>query len=196
MSLVAEFPDRAPVVLSGIAGDDPQPTWPGGDTRAADGQVAAYSAPGSAATHAYCARPRSATGANMTDAMAYRGHTVRIDASRWRFPNLRRNHSLRSSSHGGAGRSDTSTIGSLMGIFAVRELLRRAVPKVVLRGLRRVRILASRPPKISAMLNWNSQRGEVAEWSIAPASKAGVPLRVPGVRISPSPPALPCMPGR
>jgi len=69
MSLVAEFPDRAPVVLSGIAGDDPQPTWPGGDTRAADGQVAAYSAPGSAATHAYCARPRSATGANMTDAM-------------------------------------------------------------------------------------------------------------------------------
>ena len=32
------------------------------------------------------------------------------------------------------------------------------------------------------------RRGEVAEWSIAPASKAGVPLRVPGVRISPSPP--------
>ena len=33
-------------------------------------------------------------------------------------------------------------------------------------------------------------RGEVAEWSIAPASKAGVPLRVPGVRISPSPPVI------
>src|ERR1017187_2225509 len=41
------------------------------------------------------------------------------------------------------------------------------------------------------MLNWNSQRGEVAEWSIAPASKAGVPVRVPGVRISPSPPFFP-----
>jgi transcriptional regulator with XRE-family HTH domain len=26
LSLVAEFPDRAPVVLSGIAGDDPQPS--------------------------------------------------------------------------------------------------------------------------------------------------------------------------
>jgi len=25
LSLVAEFPDRAPVVLSGIAGDDPEP---------------------------------------------------------------------------------------------------------------------------------------------------------------------------
>jgi hypothetical protein len=25
LSLVAEFPDRAPVVLSGIAGGDPQP---------------------------------------------------------------------------------------------------------------------------------------------------------------------------
>jgi len=25
LSLVAEFPDRAPVVLSGIAGDDPRP---------------------------------------------------------------------------------------------------------------------------------------------------------------------------
>src|SRR5436190_5526217 len=35
-----------------------------------------------------------------------------------------------------------------------------------------------------------SPSGEVAEWSIAPASKAGVPLRVPGVRISPSPPAI------
>jgi hypothetical protein len=29
LSLVAEFPDRAPVVLSGIAGDDPQPNMAG-----------------------------------------------------------------------------------------------------------------------------------------------------------------------
>ena len=29
LSLVAEFPDRAPVVLSGIAGDDPQPNLAG-----------------------------------------------------------------------------------------------------------------------------------------------------------------------
>src|SRR5713226_8916421 len=28
LSLVAEFPDRAPVVLSGIAGDDPEPKRP------------------------------------------------------------------------------------------------------------------------------------------------------------------------
>jgi hypothetical protein len=31
-------------------------------------------------------------------------------------------------------------------------------------------------------------RGEVAEWSIAAVSKTVEPLRVPGVRISPSPP--------
>lgn len=29
LSLVVEFPDRAPVVLSGIAGDDPQPSMAG-----------------------------------------------------------------------------------------------------------------------------------------------------------------------
>ncbi len=33
-------------------------------------------------------------------------------------------------------------------------------------------------------------RGEVAEWSIAPHSKCGVPATVPGVRIPPSPPFI------
>ena len=33
-------------------------------------------------------------------------------------------------------------------------------------------------------------RGEVAEWSIAPHSKCGVPATVPGVRIPPSPPLI------
>ena len=33
-----------------------------------------------------------------------------------------------------------------------------------------------------------TRRGEVAEWSIAPHSKCGVPARVPGVQIPPSPP--------
>ena len=32
------------------------------------------------------------------------------------------------------------------------------------------------------------RRGEVAEWSIAPHSKCGVRVTVPGVRIPPSPP--------
>src|SRR5690606_27256322 len=32
--------------------------------------------------------------------------------------------------------------------------------------------------------------GEVAEWSIVPDSKSGVPARVPRVRIPPSPPAF------
>ena len=32
--------------------------------------------------------------------------------------------------------------------------------------------------------------GEVAEWSIVPDSKSGVPERVPGVRIPPSPPVF------
>ena len=33
--------------------------------------------------------------------------------------------------------------------------------------------------------------GEVAEWSIAPHSKCGVRVTVPGVRIPPSPPFIP-----
>jgi hypothetical protein len=33
--------------------------------------------------------------------------------------------------------------------------------------------------------------GEVAEWSIVPDSKSGVPARVPRVRIPPSPPFFP-----
>src|ERR1700733_7252774 len=40
-----------------------------------------------------------------------------------------------------------------------------------------------------ALLYW-FRRGEVAEWSIAAVSKTVEPLRVPGVRISPSPPVL------
>src|SRR6202034_2795999 len=37
-------------------------------------------------------------------------------------------------------------------------------------------------------------RGEVAEWLMAPVLKTGVPERVPGVRIPPSPPVIkfPC----
>ena len=37
---------------------------------------------------------------------------------------------------------------------------------------------------------FDSERGEVPEWSIGPVSKTGVPLRVPWVRIPPSPPTL------
>src|SRR4051812_7916332 len=36
------------------------------------------------------------------------------------------------------------------------------------------------------------RRGEVAEWSIVPHSKCGVPARVPWVQIPPSPPS--CIP--
>ena len=36
----------------------------------------------------------------------------------------------------------------------------------------------------------NKYDGEVAEWLMAPVLKTGVPERVPGVRIPPSPPAL------
>jgi hypothetical protein len=34
--------------------------------------------------------------------------------------------------------------------------------------------------------------GEVPEWPIGPAWKAGEPAKVPGVRIPPSPPQLNC----
>jgi hypothetical protein len=40
------------------------------------------------------------------------------------------------------------------------------------------------------ILSERKKDGEVAEWSNAPASKAGVPERVPGVRIPASPPIL------
>ncbi len=39
-----------------------------------------------------------------------------------------------------------------------------------------------------AQRSTDAQRGEVAEWSIAPHSKCGVRVTVPGVRIPPSPP--------
>ena len=53
------------------------------------------------------------------------------------------------------------------------------------------RCLAMRHPSISprSVLNGLVLCGEVAEWSKAPHSKCGVPVRVPRVRIPASPPA-------
>ncbi len=48
---------------------------------------------------------------------------------------------------------------------------------------------ASQELKLSPVREWCC-RGEVAEWSIAAVSKTVEPSRVPGVRISPSPPFL------
>ena len=53
---------------------------------------------------------------------------------------------------------------------------------------------AAKPVIYDCEASVSSEHGEVAEWLNALASKASVPERVSGVRISPSPPSLKILP--